>query len=292
MSSNILLKTLYEVKLFFDFIQTEILRKKKYTYLIISEIDYFEIDELKTYLIENELTDFAKKELLELARLCDSFLELEDRYKNMQVGNIGYSYQFINAKTQNEYTSIGNNELRYYVKHNNKLVRILDEDYFSKLFKLENQILLNYNYHKLFNPIREILKLSIKYLDIESLNELRIPEINNTKKSIEQKNTHPKHNPNYWSLQCYNLFKYLFDNYYISKNRQLTNIWFFLNEYDPVRYNLKATKEKYSEFIQENYNIKITNFDKATYKYSKEFGTMNDHRMIFEDDYLDTLKNT
>ena len=101
--------------------------------------------------------------------------------------------------------------------------------------------------------------------------------------SNDVKSKHPTHDPNLWGLQCYRLFQYLFDNYYTSTKRQITNIWFFLSEYDKIKYNLKATKDKYKEFIYRNYNISIKNFDKAPAKYLQEYGTMNDHRINYED---------
>lgn len=96
---------------------------------------------------------------------------------------------------------------------------------------------------------------------------------------------HPKFNPNLWNGKAYELFKYLFENYYKGrKKRELTNIWFFLNEYEPENYVLKATKDEYKTFIKTGYNINLKNFDKAIDKYQfKEFPTMNDHRKDFED---------
>ncbi|MGK0414598.1 MAG: hypothetical protein ACJA1B_002825 [Polaribacter sp.] len=105
-----------------------------------------------------------------------------------------------------------------------------------------------------------------------------------TKKPDEAKSLHPKHDPNLWSLKCYELFKYLFDNYYKKTKRQLTNIWFYLNEYDPINYNLKATKDDYIIFIKKSHEIKITNFDKAQQKFQREYGTINEHRINFEED--------
>lgn len=103
-------------------------------------------------------------------------------------------------------------------------------------------------------------------------------------KPDEVKNIHPKFNPNYWNKECFELFKYIYDEYYKGTKRQLTNIWFYLKECQNTNYILKATKEQYETFILENYQIKITNFDKAQTKWEdKEYGTINDHRINFED---------
>lgn len=98
---------------------------------------------------------------------------------------------------------------------------------------------------------------------------------------------HPEHDPNLWNKDCYELFKYLFENYYQpkSKPRQLTNIWFYLKEHYPSKYILLATKDDYKSFIHANYpEVKITNFDKAVYKYpTKDKPSMDEHRQHYED---------
>lgn len=105
----------------------------------------------------------------------------------------------------------------------------------------------------------------------------------NEDKPDEVKATHPKHDPNLWSVNCYELYKYLFENYYKGTKRQLTNIWFYLKEYDPLTYNLKATKDKYKYFIKSNYQIEIKNFDKSQTKYSEnDYPNMDEHRQNFE----------
>ena len=100
---------------------------------------------------------------------------------------------------------------------------------------------------------------------------------------VEMK-THPKHDPNLWNKDCYELFKHLYDCYYKNTKRQITNIWFYLKENGNTKYILNATKEQYEIFILGNYHIKITNFDKAQTKWEdKEYDKIDEHRLIFED---------
>lgn len=97
-------------------------------------------------------------------------------------------------------------------------------------------------------------------------------------------NIHPEHDPNLWNIECFELFKYLYDNYNKGKIRQLTNIWFFLKEDESSRYAFFATKEKYKIFIKESYQLEIKNFDKAQTKYiEKDLISMNEHRIAHED---------
>jgi hypothetical protein len=166
--------------------------------------------------------------------------------------------------------------------------------------RLDNLALLNK-----FNTIEQLEKdnrtfasvrlklLSKIYFNIQRGTLITLkPQQLETKNLDEVKSNHPKHNPNLWSLECYNLFQYLWDNYYTSTKREITNIWFFLYEYDKIKYNLKATKGKYTDFICENYDIELKNFDKATHKFQQEYGTMNDHRINYEDTLLNKTQNT
>lgn len=95
---------------------------------------------------------------------------------------------------------------------------------------------------------------------------------------------HPKHDPNYWNTDCFELFKYLYDEYYKGTKRQITNIWFYLKEYNNQKYILSITKDSYKDFIDKNYKIVITNFDKARQKWEdKEYKKLDEHRRNFED---------
>lgn len=108
---------------------------------------------------------------------------------------------------------------------------------------------------------------------------IEIPTILN---EIEE--LHPPHDPNLWNKQCYELFKYLYDNYYGNKTkRKLTNIWFFLKEKQSKTCTFLATKDMYVDFLKLNYDISITNFDKAIFKFEdKEVPAMDGHRINFE----------
>lgn len=110
------------------------------------------------------------------------------------------------------------------------------------------------------------------------------PIVIENQSSVEIEDIHPQYNPNLWNEPCYELFKYLYDNYYRkTTKRKLTNIWFFLKEYDPENYVLLATKDDYRDFLQINYSIIITNFDKATNKFDeKDMPSLRGHHLNFE----------
>lgn len=143
----------------------------------------------------------------------------------------------------------------------------------QKRIDSQKEFLLKMKYHKFESKENDIqiCESYINYLKVKQQPE-------------DVKHQHPKFDPNYWNNDCFELFKYLYDCYYIETKRQLTNIWFYLKENRNTKYNLKATKEQYTVFIFENYQIRITNFDKAPTKWEdKEYKTIEDHRINFED---------
>lgn len=155
---------------------------------------------------------------------------------------------------------------------------VLDESDFIKseiqyLNSIEFKAKLTYSQTKQFEMYLNLLESKLFHT-----------QQSETVKSKEAKHLHPKFDPNYWNNDCFELFKYLYDCYYTRTKRQLTNIWFYLKENGNPKYNLKATKEQYEFFILENYQIRITNFDKAQTKWEdKEYKTIEDHRINFED---------
>ncbi|MGP1991869.1 hypothetical protein D9V96_008285 [Zobellia laminariae] len=119
---------------------------------------------------------------------------------------------------------------------------------------------------------------------IEYLERIDFDIPNDSYLKNEEESQHPKHDPNMWNVECYNLFKYLFENYYKKTKRQITNIWFYLKEVEVDKYVFIATKDVYSDFIKTNYQIELKNWDKAPLKYAeKDLGTMNNHRINYED---------
>lgn len=123
-------------------------------------------------------------------------------------------------------------------------------------------------------------------LEVDIVNRVEQPEMFKEMPSVENretKHTYPEHNPNLWNLKCYDLFKYLFENYYTNTKRQLTNIWFFLAQNRNDTYKFYATKDAYKAFILEWYAIEIKNVDKAERKWEeKDLPSLKEHLRNFE----------
>ncbi|PWH10162.1 hypothetical protein DEJ39_07655 [Bacteroidetes bacterium SCGC AAA795-G10] len=88
-------------------------------------------------------------------------------------------------------------------------------------------------------------------------------------------------NRNMWNERCFELFKYLTDNYYTSKSVQLTSIWFFLRDLESQDYLMHCTKEDYKNYINTYYNLEIKHFDRPS-NWSEKKRILNDFRINFE----------
>lgn len=127
--------------------------------------------------------------------------------------------------------------------------------------------------HELFEEIKSKEQTTAPPQQLEKVKKTEVKE------TVE----HPEFDPNLWNKDCFELFKYLYECYYKTTKRQLTNIWFYLKENSSIKYNFKATKKEYIAFIFK-YHIEIKNFDKAQTKWEdKECDTIDNHRINFED---------
>ena len=160
-------------------------------------------------------------------------------------------------------------------------------DKMQKRIEAQNEYLLKYKHLKFGSKENDIkvCEAYIQYLKRKK-EEVKQPPQTENNKTVEVKKSHPKHNPNDWNTDCFELFKYLIDCYYNDRKRTNTKlicIWFYLSEYNPEKYILNITKDNYLIFIKKNYKISITNKDKPDNYNSKVEPTLHEHRIKFED---------
>ena len=83
---------------------------------------------------------------------------------------------------------------------------------------------------------------------------------------------HPLFFASFGSRKAFELFIYLFDCYYegskLSK-RKLTNIWHYLNDKND-EFKILLTQLEYKNFIKENYNQSLTNFERVERYYTHD----------------------
>ena len=234
----------------------------------------YDLKKLKT--LSFDLTIFISNKIEELESGIDNdqIASAFERYKEL-----GLEVPYKDVLNLNYFFSKFGNLPLENIPKNNRVVDLMEMFYGRELFNirsLQHKIRASGN-KQLANKEQELEKESLFRLKSNS------PQQNETILSCKSSQLHPNFNPNLWNRDCFELFKYLFDNYYSKTKRQLINIWFYLNENGIDKYNLKASKNAYKDFIFEHYKVKITNDEKAKFKYEdKEFSTLQDHRVSFE----------
>ncbi|WZL89769.1 hypothetical protein VS868_03255 [Salinimicrobium sp. 3283s] len=114
---------------------------------------------------------------------------------------------------------------------------------------------------------------------------------NQLKGEIENEENHPKHDPNLWTIGAYELFKYLFDEYYLPKqtDKRLMDIFFYLKDKEYKNRDtlclVHATKDEYFSFLNEHYKLFPTNKDRSN-NYEKHKIMLEEH----EEKYSNHLK--
>lgn len=96
---------------------------------------------------------------------------------------------------------------------------------------------------------------------------------------------HPPHDSNLWAKDTYELFKYLYENFYLSANKtknRLVAVWFYLKMLQP-KYGFQATKKSYKKWLLEKYDVEIKNDDKPDNFQEVFLPQLNRHRMDFEE---------
>lgn len=223
------------------------------------------------------------KEAKDSINNSESLLKTIDKFKNFEEVLKSNNLLNIDTKINMFYSSLLDNEKNDFLKWLE--LEILAE---WKIRQYSNQNNKNINSPFLltlagkFNQTIEYVENWIKEKKANII--IEEPQQSNNK-NPDEVNQHPKHNPNDWNTDCFELFKYLFDEYYNDKKRTKTKlicIWFYLSEYNPEKYNLKITKDNYKIFIKENYGITITNTDKPDNYDNKVLDTIHEHRQNFE----------
>lgn len=120
----------------------------------------------------------------------------------------------------------------------------------------------------------DILKWKSRAIDAYLNDEL---EKYKSQPSLQEK----EYDNNFWNDRCYNLFKYLIDNYNKDANVKYINIYYFLegiskDKKEVYRFNMRIDKD-YKPLIKRLFNVTITKFSKAQFAYGdKEVPILTD----------------
>lgn len=243
---------------------------------IITDINnHLEICKIKSTYCPSKISDYID----DLQSFCYQLSTLINRSKN---------YVF---NCENEINFV------YYETLKKKVALLLEQKFLFEAELRQSGVTINSELEEFYNDVAFELgefydanklsnnkKQSDDFNSFVSLAESKLSNINLDKQKPKNNDLHPPFDPNLWNEKCYDIFKYLYDNYYNNTTkRKLTNIWFFLKKFDLEKYPFFATKDDYKDFIQKNYNITLTNFDKAENKFEdKDLPSLKGHVINFE----------
>lgn len=164
------------------------------------------------------------------------------------------------------------------------------DSFINEISNIENwnEILKNY-IPKTFNTNSSKQIELINYENINH-NEINQPKENSNKQLNEIDNKHPEFKPIYWNRECFELFKYLYEEYFDNKTvAKLVHIFRFLKKYanrthrNNPRYACKISLKDYKLFILKEYDFKITNTNEPINFVDDEIPVLNDLRTLYEE---------
>lgn len=185
MNRNIILKTFDEVRYFNKRLLFAVELKEKVTFLILSNEPIFDIETLRNYLIENELNQFAKNEIINLIGLIDNFLKLKIKYEAVPKSENHFSYEY-----QNKGKGVGGGNLMYILKVNDSFLKV-NEATFSEKEPLYSRF-TSLNCFKISNRLLDIKDLFANFLEQPQQPETYIPDSFNITKSNKMENINLK----------------------------------------------------------------------------------------------------
>ncbi len=207
MNRNIILKTIDEVKYFRMRLIFAIELKEKVTFLILSNEPIFDIETLRNYLIENELNQFAKNEIINLLKLIESFFSYGTKYEAVPKMKNEFRYEYSKGK------GFGSGNLMYILKVNDSLLKSNETDFnikeplYSRLTSLK--------YFNISNRLLDIKDLFANFLEQpepEPLNLSDTSAVNRNTIIIKEK--HAK----IFSNNGFVLFEHILNEYIKPKN--------------------------------------------------------------------------
>ena len=268
MNRNIILKTFDEVRYFRKRLIFAIELKEKVTFLILSNEPIFDIETLRNYLIENELNQFAKNEIINLIELIDSFLKLKIKYEAVPKSENHFSYEY-----PNKGKGVGGGNLMYVLKVNDNFLKV-NEATFSEKEPLYSRF-TSLNCFKISSRLLEIKDLFATYLEQPQQPEHEAIDTTPTEKI-------KLFDANHFNNDCYKLFNYLVDNYKKKGKIKFINIYYFLkDEVNKQKYSFNFIQDDYTIFIKTDYQVEIKKYQKAEFDFVEQKRILNAHEEQF-----------
>lgn len=180
MTENIIIRTIKEVEFFNTRTALEIFAKERNAYVILSENRIFDIDNLKNYLIENDLNQFAKNEIKNLLNAIDNFLKLYNKRRELPISKKFYHYKNENSWGKVEASGWGN---LFYILHRNDKFMKINEMRFKENHTAE-LIYTSLSASRISTKLNEIKDLFVDIIESENINNKAPQQLDEVKKEL------------------------------------------------------------------------------------------------------------
>lgn len=268
MPDNIILKTIKEVEFFNTRTFLEIFAKERNAYVILSECKIFDVDNLKNYLIENDLNHFAKNEIKNLFNAIDYFLKLYNKHRELPISEKFYHYKNENSWGKVEASGWGN--LLYILHRNDKFMKI-NEMRFKENHTAE-LIYTSLSASRISTKLNEIKDLFADFIESENINN-EVPQQTEAVNPDGVK-TSSQHSQ-IFKNNNFEIWQRMFDDFNITKSsRTDIDFMFQIMKYESLIWdNIGLTDMQ--NWINETYQIAVEKV-----KYTDPNSKSNEKRMI------------
>lgn len=264
MTENIIIRTIKEVEFFNTRTALEIFAKERNAYVILSENRIFDIDNLKNYLIENDLNQFAKNEIKNLLNAIDNFLKLYNKRRELPISKKFYHYKNENSWGKVEASGWGN---LFYILHRNDKFMKINEMRFKENHTAE-LIYTSLSASRISTKLNEIKDLFVDIIESENINNKAPQQLDEVKKEL--------HN----DIFKHNAFE-VFEKYHSTKSlaencKTDLNLLFQLFENDNLFVETVELKH-YIKWLNRKYIYSLTELKKVNINSKPNIQRTNDY---------------
>ena len=166
-NNNIVLKISKEVNLLNTLLKHAILKQERLFFLILSDEPLIDIEALKQYLMEKDLTKFAENEILKISEIINDTVLLSDEYDKLPESEFFTEYSFAGKDGRTSKGMVFGS--LFYVIISKSKITSSNEDLFRKeydnlpfFYMLERHKILN-SFNQLMNLIKLLPETSVNH---------------------------------------------------------------------------------------------------------------------------------
>jgi hypothetical protein len=243
-NNNTILKISKDVNFLYNLIQYAVKSQERIFFLILSEDPLLDVENLKQYLMERELTEFFRNEILKISEIINNAILLQSEYEKIPSSDYYTEFDFIGKKGE-KLQGAFNGTLFYCIITKNGIIKSNKDSFIKESENLPFFYMLDiYRILNSFSEMINLVKLNPTPLDINT----------NTDNENEDKPT--LHN-NIFKDNAFEIWERLFENLNIDETKR-TDLRFL---YEAMKYggqiHTNITIKNFTEWVCITYQYTI-----------------------------------